>query len=176
LRRPELVAKDVERGRLSRENARRIYGVVLTDDGGPDAAATGDARSETLARRLADAVRRPGDPIIAGTDARKVGFALETVEVVEDKRGRHLSCVHCRAVLGSPVDGYRDGCAWLETALSELDPRLYVEPSRQVDTGLVVRQYLCPACGYSLDADVCVAGDAAYQDVSLEVASSGGAS
>ena len=47
---PELVATDVRRGLVTRDGARR-YGVVISEDGSVDAAATGKLRAEMAPAR-----------------------------------------------------------------------------------------------------------------------------
>jgi N-methylhydantoinase B len=52
-REPDLVAEDVRSGYVSREEARRTYGVVVADDGTVDADATEQRRTEIREERLA---------------------------------------------------------------------------------------------------------------------------
>ncbi len=166
LRDPALVANDVERGRLSRVDADRLYGIVLGEDGALDAAASDRRRHEIRQERLRSFVHRPAESRgQVDADATEICRALETVAVVDVDGEPKLSCGQCREVLGTMEGGYRDGCGWLQTELAEIDPGVFLDPRTQVDEPLVLRHYACPACGSLLDADVCRPTDPAYQDV-----------
>src|SRR5262245_4022133 len=58
---PERVRVDVRRGLVTPDEARRLYGVVVTDDLVVDAGATAARRAEIRAARLARGVRLGGD-------------------------------------------------------------------------------------------------------------------
>ena len=169
-RAPELVAQDVAGGRLLAEQAGALYGVVLT--GEPpraDTEATARRRDALRAERL-EAARPPRRPMQAGPVGGTVtGALLETVELREAEDGtRRLTCAACAAALADASGSYRDGSAVLELPLPALDPRIFQDPSTQVDDGLVVRQYLCPGCAVALDTVVCPAGQEPEWDVLLE--------
>jgi N-methylhydantoinase B len=168
LRRPELVASDVARGRLSPGDAERLYGVGLGADGTADPAATEERRRAARARRLAG-LTHPAPARRGTAEGPVLGYALETVSVQEWDGTPRLCCAECHEVLG-PVDaGYRPGCGRLETPLQDIDPALFLDPLAQLDETLVARHYVCPGCGAFLDADVCRPGDEPYADVALEL-------
>jgi len=43
----------------------------------------------------------------------------------------------------------------VETALTDIDPQMLLNPRPQVDDDLVLRHFACPGCGTFLDADIC---------------------
>jgi N-methylhydantoinase B len=157
LRDPLHTAADVQRERVTPEQARTIYGVVL-EGGKVDADATASLREQLRRERLgrADSPARSA-PELEG-ELVEVGGLIDTVRVVRDRSGsRWLACSNCGDAI-SPGDGsYRDFAAVLESPLPDLDPRIFQDPATQVDERIVVRQYLCPSCGGVLDAVVCPA-------------------
>ena len=157
LRDAQLTADDVRRERLTLEQARDIYGVVLSD-GKADNSATESHRQTIRNQRLAraEAPRRPRPDTQVGTD---VGGLIETVRVLQSASGdRWLACSNCLSALAPPDASYREYAAVLQISLPELDERIFQDPNTQVDEVMVVRQYLCPGCGGLLDAVVCPDG------------------
>jgi N-methylhydantoinase B len=165
---PAVVAADVRGGRLSRDDAARLYGVVLGDGGEAVTDATGQLRTEVRRGRLERLARRPETRLgSAGPAAAHLGYAIETVELVDVDGTPRLACAGCRELLGDPATGYRGGCGWHETELAAIDPAVFLPPRAQVDTDLVLRHYTCPECGSFLDSDVCRPDDPGYQDVEI---------
>jgi N-methylhydantoinase B len=170
LRTVDLVVKDVARGRLSPEDAGRIYGVVLAADGTADAGATDTRRTAVRAERLGALARTPERRGTAADDAPALGFALQTVAVRTVDAAPALCCAACGEVLGTLAEGYREGCGWHETNLEDIDPALFLAPLSQLDETLVLRHYTCPGCAAFLDSDICRPGDGTYVDVALVAA------
>jgi N-methylhydantoinase B len=167
LRDPKLVAADVERGRLSEADAERLYGVVVGN-----AEATESLREDLRRRRLEAVTQGPTNRTLQQTvaspkEAPVLGFAIETVSILDMAGRQVLACAHCGEVLGEPPTGYRGGCALHETKLEEIDPAVFLPPRAQVDVDLVLRHYTCPGCGSFLDSDVCRPDDPVYQDVEI---------
>ena len=135
-----------------------------------DAEATARCRDALRAERL-EAARTPRRPMEEGPVERdRHRCAARDVELREAEDGtRRLTCAACAAALADASGSYRDGSAVLELPLPALDPRIFQDPSTQVDVdGLVVRQYLCPGCAVALDTVVCPRGQEPEWDVLLE--------
>ena len=157
LRDPAQTAEDVRRGRVTGEQARTIYGVVL--DGEAVNADETDALRAQIRRERLDHAAAPAQsaPKLEG-QLDEIGGLIETVRVVRDRTGtRWLACSNCGEAI-SPGDGsYREFAAVLESPLPDLDPRIFQDPATQVDETIVLREFLCPSCGGVLDAVVCPA-------------------
>jgi N-methylhydantoinase B len=149
-REPALVAADVRGGVVSRGCAEGLYGVVLGDDGDPDEAAT-------LARRLSLRAARLGQPV---PDAAAVPHAPAST-------GRRLNgrlqqtddgaqCTWCGHVLGP-------GPWKLQAARREV-PTSDGGPERESLEGIVLRQWICPACATLLETEVCHVSDPVLHD------------
>lgn len=168
LRDPQLVAEDVRRKRLSRDDARRIYGVRLDGAGTVDAGATDEARQALRSERRASFVRPPLEAHEqANRDAPVIAYALETVAIVAWQGGLHLACAHCHQILDRIDGNYRDGCGLLEVELPSIDEALFLDPRDQVGAEVLLRQYACPGCGLVLDADISPSEVEPYQDVEI---------
>jgi N-methylhydantoinase B len=165
LRAPDAVAGDVADGRLSREAALEIYGVVLRGL---------EADSEaTLQRRQAERDQRilrsrpPRRPVHGRLEDKARG-ALWTVLVGNKGSGGVLACAYCRHILSRTRCAYRWGCAELDIPLE-----LTAGPSSsEVTSGdwkeLGLRQYLCPQCATVLDSEICKPQDEPTDDVDIE--------
>jgi N-methylhydantoinase B len=165
LRAPDAVAKDVADGRVSREAALEIYGVVLRGL---------EADSEaTLQRRQAERDQRilrsrpPRRPVHGRLEDKARG-ALWTVLVGSKGSGGVLACAYCRHILSRTRSAYRCGCAELDIPLD-----LTADPSSsEVTSGdwkeLGLRQYLCPQCATVLDSEICKPQDEPTDDVDIE--------
>jgi N-methylhydantoinase B len=170
LRDPALVARDVTRGRLTADDAERIYGVVVNAAEQADAEGTSNARARVREERLAAFTHEPERRLgLADESSEMVCHALETVAVRRVDGAPHLCCAACGEVLGGLEEGYRDGCGWIETGLKSIDPALFLDPVEQLDEPIVLRHYTCPGCATFLDADICRPGSPAYLDVVIRV-------
>jgi len=164
LRRPELVADDVQEGKVTPQDAERIYGVVLDASGGVDAA-TDERRRALLAQRLAEA--RPPREARAGTLSDVGGRALATGAHGTGADGDDaLGCAACRRELAPFTGNYRLGASWLEIPMTQLGTH-FIDPLEQVGADLVWRAYLCPGCGVALDGELCRPDDEPVWDVRL---------
>jgi N-methylhydantoinase B len=133
----EAVRRDVVVGRLSSEDARATYGLVLGDDGAVDAVATDDARADARRSRLATArtPARPPDPtLVPPADGAAQPLYHGVVQ-----RGNVAVALASGAVLAVAPDQWSDGCAVLEE-------------SRASPTGAAWtrRTYLDPVSGAAL--------------------------
>lgn len=176
LREPGRVAQDVVDGRVSAEDARRIYGVELDEGtGAVNETGTGELRETLRSARTTSAPERPANrrgPLSSHPSGRGA-LAIETVRVTPLDGTVILSCAQCDEILGEAGTGYRPGCALVESALQDVDPQMFLDPRSQVDDDLVLRHYACPGCGTFLDADICRPDDPIYNDVVIWALPSG---
>ncbi len=167
LREPARVVEDVIRDRVTVADAERIYGVVLDGSGATlDEPATVERRRAIRQARLDTARRRPDASLgkLAPVNGQ-VALAVEGVRIGSADGAMSLACAHCDEILGNAASGYRNGCAVIEMPLTEIDPRIFIDPRSQVDDDLVLRHFACPSCATFLDADVCRPDDDVYNDV-----------
>ncbi len=164
LRDPDLVRSDLEQGRLSADEAVRVYGVRIVADGAVDAAASERLRQEIRAARLREA--RPPRALREGT-ARPDVRVTAVVDAGCGADGAVLACGRCAQVLGAADQGYRHGCCELEQPLTALGP-YFEDPAQQVGAEIVLRIYLCPGCATQLDSEVCRPDDPPFEDVVLD--------
>lgn len=169
LRRPELVVEDIAEGKVTRQHARQIYGIVVNERGALSAQQTESEREALRTRRLASA--EPPPQRCEGRIDSVVGHALATVCFgYGPDHEPCLSCAGCGQLL-APLDGnYRLGTAWLSIAPTALGTH-FVDPSEQTGAELVWRAYLCPSCGVALDGQLCRPDDDAFQDVRIDPSS-----
>jgi N-methylhydantoinase B len=165
LRAPDSVASDVADGRLSREAALEIYGVLLRGLE-VDSEATLQRRQAERDQRLLRS--RPPRRPEQGRLEDKARGALWTVLVGSKGSGGVLACAYCRQILSRTRGAYRWGCAELDVPLgATTDP-----PPNEATSGawgeLGVRQYLCPRCATVLDSEICKPQDEPTDDVGIE--------
>ncbi len=168
LRDPALVASDQRDERLLEGEAEAIYGVILDDEGDPDHEATRQRRDRLRKERLEKA-RPPRDPWQGGAvdpDGEPLASVLATVTIRGAGEGEALCCHHCSQGLTGLHGNYRRGAAELETRLPDLSP-FFGDPTTQVSSEVIYRQYLCPGCGSLLDAEICQPEDEPSQDVEV---------
>jgi len=138
----ELVAADVDEGRYRCDDAARVYGVVLTDDGAVDDAATARARAALRGERLA-AARPPARPL--GSAPPPVGDGQPLFPGVV----QHGAVAYAEAS-GAPLavapDHWTDGCPVIVARAWDDGP------------GVEYRTYLDPGSGRALHVEVALAG------------------
>jgi N-methylhydantoinase B len=164
---PHDVARDSAHGWLNRDDATRVYGVMWTPDGEVDPDGTARLRAQLLADRLAGAVSPAGGPPRqADPDAvlRQVGGGLGMSFV--DGRPDEWVSLAGRVVLGPVAGDYRSACAVRETPVNDLAPEFATRPDRP-GAAMRLREYLCPATGLRLTAELIREGDAPVPDMVL---------
>lgn len=152
---PGLVLDDVFNGAVSRKFAKKIYGVVLTDNGqAVDDAATRACRDAMRSERL-----RQSTPVTVGLKVRKTVAAHsvmrihECLEVVRSDEGMSVTCRKCGNDFGPANGNYKEASLYRvidKDALSELPP-----PKGRRSMGKYV-EYCCPGCGTLLDVETSV--------------------
>jgi N-methylhydantoinase B len=155
LREPAAVLADVDAQRLDPKTADRVYGVVVRD-ASVDEPATRARRAELLRERLGGS--EPSPPADPPAGARAVGDVLHVVD------GRWWSNGHD---LGAVTDNYRAQCVLRETPVRQIGPEFEAEDVEIADE-FVLREYLCPATGYRIDAEIARGSEPLFQDIRLE--------
>jgi N-methylhydantoinase B len=146
-------ALDVARGAVSRAAAHGIYGVVLTDDGTADEAATQAQRQQIRQDRIAASVPiEAGDAVVSFPGAGRLEFGDV---LLVDGDADSVSCAQCGhrhcGTSDNLLDHIREVCAPLTTA----------GPVRgeDYDVGRFhLRQLCCTNCGTLVDVQVALDG------------------
>ena len=155
LRDPGAVLADVRSGRLDEATGERVYGVVIAD-GAADEAATGERRREARRERLGGT--EPAKVVAPPEGARPAGDMLHVVD------GRWW----CNgADLGGIDENYRERCLVRETPARSIAPEFEATDVEIADQ-MVLREYLCPATGYRIDAEIARADEPLLHDIRLE--------
>jgi N-methylhydantoinase B len=155
---PEHVAEDCRKGHYTRGFAERIFGIVLSDDGGPDQAATATRRDALRRERLVGAkpVRVPQTGL-AESSTRPIGGALQ----LATHRGKHWFTCLCRQLLAELTGNWRDGVRQKTISPESVSFSIRLHPQ------LELRQSLCPRCGRSMSVDVVEKGAPDIRDIEL---------
>jgi N-methylhydantoinase B len=161
-REPERVWKDVAENRaVSREAAREIYGVVVTEDEKLDAEATARLRADRRAARVAKSGRKarilPGPTVAQLTEnlgVRRKGEAL------------HTCCGKCGADLGPIGENYKDHAIREDNDIRHSNPNVG-DYKRYIDERPVFRQFFCPGCGSLLENEIAREGDPLLRDIEI---------
>lgn len=156
---PEAVAKDVARGAVSSEAARRIYGVALKA-GRADAAATDRLRQTMRRRRVGKFARSPA----RFTAATPFAAFSDSLFLARDRCGTHV-VTKAGYILATNHTRWRQGAVAATTA------KLPAEHNIALHERLAVTCYYCPASGTLLAVDVHERGTKPPDDVVLDLRS-----
>jgi N-methylhydantoinase B len=169
LRDPQLVARDVRDGKISRASALRHYGVALAGDGTVDAAATDARRAEIRSERLEGASSFAGGPLgkVEG-DAIVLRGAAGHVDVADHDGTRVWACSRCAENLGPLGESFKLRARYRQRPPQEVDARLYPDPTQFSQTQLLLRQYACPGCATLLAQEFCLADDEPWHDFQID--------
>jgi N-methylhydantoinase B len=144
---PAAVAVDVERGLVTPDVARAIYGVVVSDE-----AATRARRREIRAERLG---REPS----AGEERREVApTGMRISEYLQRTRAGETQCTWCGEVV-APA-----GTDWKDHAALRRLPVERAGPLRTASGEFFLVEACCPTCGTLLDTDLAAGDDPPLHD------------
>jgi N-methylhydantoinase B len=152
LRDPARTLADVRAGLVSPEQARALYGVVLT--------ASGDAVDVDGTTRLRERLRRAR---LGPQESQPAEVNGSTNGAPGDKADRHFSvrydhergivcCAGCGGDLGSTQANWKASVLTREQPLAEIGPLMS-------STRFVLRSFVCPRCGLQLDAEMTLPED-----------------
>jgi N-methylhydantoinase B len=149
---PEAVRRDVAEGKVAPVTARSVYGVPVTDDGGPAGPAE-ESRERLYAERLdaADVPERSMDVEETDPTGYRLG-ARVTVETDADGTA-YAVCENC----DGPVD--RADAHWKTNAGIVERPVSDAGVHNHGPEGYCLREFVCPDCGTLLDTEIAKASD-----------------
>ena len=160
---PARVHKDVVENRaVSREAARKIYGVVVTADEKLDSEATRRLRAE---RR--DAHRRK-DGAVRTLTGKVIAQITDNLAVRKANGGLHTCCAKCAADLGPVRENYKDHAVRVDDEIAASNPNVG-DWKRYIDERPVFRQFFCPGCGALLENEIAREGDPVLCDIELHM-------
>jgi N-methylhydantoinase B len=158
-REPERVAQDVERDAVLREEARRIYGVVLDEKGRMNRRETEELRGGIRKARK----ERPRTKWLAraiwGERTGTLGGGIEIL----DEGGERFTACSCGFALGPLQEN------WKEYATRATVPARAAGPWVILHHDLELREFACPGCGKLLSVEVAQKGDSLLWEVEAEV-------
>ena len=156
------VLRDVLDGKVTRDAARAIYGVVVDREELDTAATT--ARRAAIRQHRTEAMRRPLTRHAGGgrnIPAPQMQWG-ESLTLHRDGDRTHVHCAHCNSDLGELTGDWRDVAGVVAVAGAELGP--YVE----IHEDLLANQYVCPNCASLLWVEVIGAEGAPVPDFALD--------
>jgi N-methylhydantoinase B len=160
------VAADVVEDSVSRAAAHDTYGVVLSDDGSLDEAATTlQRRARRIERlRLAGLDTEPRDP-----DAR-VPEGVDTIgdDYWLDSDMRQYRCAHCGEPTGSFDEHPKADLAAADRRVQDISAN-FGDETRFVDQQMIWREFYCRGCGVMLANEIAVPGDEPLVEIKLDL-------
>lgn len=155
-RNPQLVCDDVRSGLVSPEAAEAVYGVVIADAGGVDAAATQARRLTLRTERLGREPRyAAGFRADVPRSDRRISEYLQLADGANDAV---VECTWC----GDEI--CRGSEAWKEHAALRKAPVTVVGPPSVQSSEYELREFFCPSCATSLDVEVARVDDPVLHD------------
>lgn len=146
LRDPEIVAGDVVDLYITPQNAKAAYGVVVTDDGRVDSAATAELREQIRHKRIG------GQPSFSLRAPKDAGIAVK-------RREDGWSCTSCDSHLAALDDGWRSGAVVRTGTAFERFAELEMHTRQRKGAESVhLTEYFCPFCAAAIGTEVHQAG------------------
>lgn len=155
-RSPDLVARDVGRGLVSRETAKRYYGVVVTGNTPVvDSAATSAERSAIRAERQRSARSSDRSPRFRQTPGEAPMQRInEYLSIAPGAQERVIRC-RCGFVLCSAAEDYRKDLAVRE--VSGRAPDVFATGKAVHLPAYLLKEFFCPDCWTVVETDVTMA-------------------
>ncbi len=164
---PALVARDVRLQTVSREAAKAVHGVVLSDGDEVAEEATRALRQELLGERGGWSRVEPGTQAShapsGGSDA--VTAVHEYVGASLRHGRRILACMRCGEELCDYEGSYKSGSLFDEGPLT-LVPTVQ-DPAYYVDEKLVFRRFCCPGCHVLFATEIVRSADPVCSEMRL---------
>jgi N-methylhydantoinase B len=158
LREPASVARDVAEGKVTRQAARDVYGVVLLQDSCADVEATRLRRQELLSGRK---TLGTAEPVSAEGASLAEGRILDD-NLLVDKTG-NTRCKHCGAVVGTAGGQFLSKAYRREGPPALAGPQIHGDPANFVEEEIVFRHSCCPNCLASLLTEIVPVSDRGYR-------------
>ena len=169
LREPARVAADVGDRKVGRDAAERHYGVALSDDGSVDSVATEQRRAAIRAERRAAAGAGGASLGKVASDAVVLAGAGGSVDIARAGGALVWSCSQCGENLGPASETYKLRASSWQQAPQLVDARMYPDPTEFSETELLLRRYACPSCATLLAHEFCLADDAPWDDIHVDL-------
>ncbi|MBI2917558.1 MAG: hydantoinase B/oxoprolinase family protein [Chloroflexi bacterium] len=183
-RSPDLVARDVTQGLVSREVALHVYGVVLDPvSGKADTEDTAHERHRLRQLRLLEAVRPaatsvrrgdpPGRPYLAGNAGRPIATCLKIVrrgdpfgKLRAGPAGRpYLACARCGHIYGEATEDPKMHAATRQIPITVFSPWNRFGMVEH----MVGREAYCPKCALLIGVQVGRKADPPFSDMLLRL-------
>ena len=150
---------------IDKQQAEKIYGVVVDDRGFFDEAKTNSTRDVIRKKRLADAVGGPvGEPSMGNKNA-VVYRHSPAIDVGRYDGSLMFQCAETAVIIGPAQRNWKEMVPRIERPLdkSYLDEHV-VEIGVRSDPALISREYICPVSGVLLEVELAVEGDPIEHD------------
>jgi N-methylhydantoinase B len=145
---PQRVKEDVLNRAVSREWARKHYGVVLNENLEIDETQTHQERQRIIERRLREA--KGTGPVRKQSGGKVVRVVGEYLELVEMAGGRVIRCRRCQHVYCPEGEDLRKYALTREQRLGDIGPWVCKRWNGN-SPNFVFVEYFCPGCGVLFD-------------------------
>lgn len=165
---PALVARDVERSLVTREWARRMYGVVLVEGAiAVDESATVACRAELLAERRRSAAAVCDDGAVSRWEPAVQGVRFSEMLFYDLSGDEALLRCSCGCVLGPAAQPYTSLAATARYPVQRIGP--HVNPHHVGGDRFELREFYCPGCMTLLSTEIARPDDPVLDDALLSV-------
>lgn len=162
-READRVRQDVEKGLVSPQVAREVYGVVLDPQTlEVDTGATHTHRSRVRQERLAQGQRGRDFRPAGGENGPRRRLA-ECLELAHWDGGPVVQCRRCHHPLGPGGENWKSYAVYRESPLTRAGPKM------KGDGRFILREFFCPACATLLETEMVQRGDPAIWDLQLKL-------
>lgn len=148
---PARLQADLENGAVSVAAARGLYGAVVDEVSGVDAARTREHRDELRQRRREGLRSGP----LVHRKGRKLFDLSPSVAVHTDQDGAFHACAACEQALSPTSVNFKTQVPREDAPIQACNPRVG-DPGLHVDASVTFRRYWCPGCANLLDTEVVV--------------------
>jgi N-methylhydantoinase B len=168
LREPQRVIADVREDRIYASQSQKYYGVVADANGELDEEATVTMRQDMRRSRLSNAQAPTNAPVQLAASADYVRYFLtESIGLADGREGPFWTCWSCQEVLSPTTENYKDYLGCIEMKPHDVDPVMYADSRDFCDDDLMMRQYVCSACGHLIATDIARAQDEPVIDMKI---------
>jgi len=168
LREPELVIADVREDRIYASQSAQYYGVAADAGGNLDKKGTEKLRQKMREERLSSAKPAAKPPVQSDlTAALPRYFLTESIGLAAGEQELFWTCGNCQELLSPTTDNYKNYLGCIEARPHDVDPLMYADSRDFCDDDLVMRQYVCAACGHLIATDIARAKDSPVTDMKI---------
>jgi N-methylhydantoinase B len=161
-REPNQVARDIQEGMVSEQEASRLYGVIYKD-GSVDRSQTDQRRAAMRAERVAGHMKallqELSDDDPAGSIVINEYLRIDNRRIVCRRCGRD----HC-----AESENYKSALLLKTVPLTSLSP-VNRDPAEYIDETIEFRLFICPGCGTQVETEIALAKEPPLWDVELRI-------